>query len=227
MAHCRYKEVNSGRQAASLPTIMELCIRAARANVRDTRDYAAEDAIVDRCRKQDFEAFGKLVDAYQNRVFGFVKRMVLSSEEAADVTQEVFIKAFQNFSRFDGRCSVRTWLFRIAYNLCVDRSRKNVRSLSEVALVDPSEGEEIDVADSRWQPEQLVMDNELMTVIETGIASMSEKLRSVLILHDQEDMAYEEIAQMLDVPIGTVKSRLFLARAHLQEVLKRYTEIGV
>jgi RNA polymerase sigma-70 factor (ECF subfamily) len=206
---------------------MELCFGAARARLRDTRDHSTEQAIVDRCRKQDFEAFGRLVDAYQNRVFGFVRRMVSGPEEAADVTQEVFIKAFQNFARFDGRCSVRTWLFRIAYNLCVDRSRKNDRSLSEVALVDSSEGEEIEVADSRWQPDQLVMDSELMTVVEEGIASMSEKLRSVLMLHDQEDMSYEEISQMLDVPIGTVKSRLFLARAHLQDVLKRYSEIGV
>jgi len=205
---------------------MELCFGAARVKVRETRDFAAEDAIVDRCRKQDFEAFGKLVDAYQNRVFGFVRRMVPSLEEAADVTQEVFIKAFQNFARFDGRCSVRTWLFRIAYHLCVDRARKNDRSPSEVALVDPTEGEEIDVADTRWQPEQMVIDAELMTIIEEGINSMSEKLRSVLILHDKEDMSYEEIAQMLDVPIGTVKSRLFLARAHLQDVLKRYTEVG-
>ncbi len=188
---------------------MELCFGAARVNVRETQDRASEEAIVDRCRKQDFEAFGKLVDAYQNRVFGFVKRMVSQSEEAADVTQEVFIKAFQNFPRFDGRCSVRTWLFRIAYHLCVDRARKSDRSPNEIALVDPVEGESIDVADERWQPEQLVIDAELMTVVEDGIASMSEKLRSVLILHDKEDMSYEEIAQMLEVPIGTVKSRLF------------------
>ncbi len=206
---------------------MELCIGAAKVKVREIRDHASEEAIIDRCRRQDFEAFGKLVDAYQNRVFGFVRRMVQSSEEAADVTQEVFIKAFQNIARFDGRCSIRTWLFRIAYHLCVDRSRKNDRSPNEVALVDPTEGDEIDVADTRWQPEQMVIDAELMTVVEDGIASMSEKLRSVLILHDKEDMSYEEISQMLDVPIGTVKSRLFLARAHLQDVLKRYTEAGV
>jgi RNA polymerase sigma-70 factor (ECF subfamily) len=206
---------------------MELCLGAARAKVREIRDQSSEEAIIDRCRRQDIEAFGKLIDAYQNRVFGFVRRMVPSSDDAADVTQEVFIKAFQNIARFDGRCSIRTWLFRIAYHLCVDRARKNDRSPSEVALVDSTEGEEIDVADTRWQPEQMVIDAELMTVVEDGIASMSEKLRSVLILHDKEDMSYEEIAQMLEVPIGTVKSRLFLARAHLQDVLKRYTEAGV
>ena len=70
----------------------------------------------------------------------------------------------------------------------------------------------------------MVLDDELMTVVEQAIMSMSEKLRSVLLLHDKEDMAYEEIASMLSLPVGTVKSRLFLARAHLQNALRRYTE---
>jgi RNA polymerase sigma-70 factor (ECF subfamily) len=185
---------------------------------------AAETALVDRCRRQDLEAFGKLVDAYQNRVFGFVRRMMPSADDAADVTQEVFIRAFQNFGRFDGRSSVRTWLFRIAHNLCIDRARRNSRAPAEVGLVDPTEGEEIDVADSRWQPEQIVLDEELMDVVEKAIMSMSEKLRSVLLLHDREDLPYEEIASLLGLPVGTVKSRLFLARAHLQNALRRYSE---
>ncbi len=206
---------------------MEICIGAIRTKLREPRDQASEAAIVDRCRKQDFEAFGVLVDAYQNRVYGFVRRMVHNPDEAADITQEVFIRAFQNFGRFDGRSHVRTWLFRIAYHLCIDRSRKSSRMVQEVGLYDPSDGEAVDVPDSRWQPEQLAFDEELMSVVEKGIASMSEKLRSVLILHDKEDMSYDEIAQTLGVPVGTIKSRLFLARAHLQEVLKLYLEGGV
>lgn len=171
------------------------------------------------------EAFGRLVDAYQNRVFGFVRRMINNAEEAADVTQDVFIRAYQSFDRFDGRSSLRTWLFRIAYNLCIDRARKSDRRVTEVALVEPGEeGETMEVADMRWQPEQIALDDELMGVMEEGILNMSEKLRSVLLLHDKEEMAYEEIATLLDVPIGTVKSRLFLARAHLQNVLKTYLE---
>jgi len=205
---------------------MGICVGVVRGNLRESRDQASEAAIVERCRRQDFEAFGQLVDAYQNRVFGFVRRMVPNAEEAADTTQEVFIRAFQNFERFDGRCSVRTWLFRIAYHLCVDKARKNVRAPQEIALYDPADGEVVDVADSRWQPEQIAIDDELMEVVEQGIASMSEKLRSVLLLHDREDMAYEEIAQTLSLPVGTVKSRLFLARAHLQDVVSRYLEAG-
>jgi RNA polymerase sigma-70 factor (ECF subfamily) len=187
-------------------------------------DAASEATIIDRCRRQDFEAFGKFVDSYQSRVFGFVRRMVVNPDEAADVTQEVFIKAFQNFERFDGRSSVRTWLFRIAYHLCVDRARKLGRSPDQVALVDHEEGEQVDVADSRWHPEQLAVDAELMTIVEQGIDSMSEKLKSVLLLHDKEDMAYDEIASLLEIPVGTVKSRLFLARAHLQSVVKAYLD---
>lgn len=202
---------------------MELCIGATRLRQPQLLDQATESALVERCRQQDFEAFGRLVDAYQNRLFGFVRRMVPNTDEAADVTQEAFIRAFQSFGRFDGRSSVRTWLFRIAYNLCVDRARKADRSPDQVGLVEP-EGEEIDVVDTRWQPDRLVISDELAEVVEEGLRSMSEKLRSVLLLHDREDMAYEEIANLLDIPIGTVKSRLFLARAHLQKVLTSYLE---
>jgi RNA polymerase sigma-70 factor (ECF subfamily) len=190
-------------------------------------ETVSEAALIDRCRKQDFEAFGKFVDAYQNRVFGFVRRMVNNPEDAADITQEVFIKAFQNFARFDARSSVRTWLFRIAYHLCVDRSRKVDRTPVHVALSSSDEGEEIDVADNRWQPDTIAMDSELYAVVEEGIRTMSEKLRSVLLLHDKEDLPYDEIAKLLDVPVGTVKSRLFLARAHLQGMIQSYLESGV
>ncbi len=206
---------------------MELCVETTGLMHRMQTETVSEAALIDRCRKQDFEAFGKFVDAYQNRVFGFVRRMVNNPEDAADITQEVFIKAFQNFARFDARSSVRTWLFRIAYHLCVDRSRKVDRTPVHVALSSSDEGEEIDVADNRWQPDTIAMDSELYAVVEEGIRTMSEKLRSVLLLHDKEDLPYDEIAKLLDVPVGTVKSRLFLARAHLQGMIQSYLESGV
>lgn len=207
---------------------MELCIGATGLASREHLDHATEAALIDRCRRQDMDAFGKLVDAYQNRVFGFVRRMVTNPEEASDVTQEVFIRAFQSFGRFDARSSVRTWLFRIAYNLCIDRARKVDRSVTEVGMaISPDSEEQIDVADNRWQPEMVAMDQELQAAVEEGIRTMSEKLRTVLILHDREDTPYEEIARIVGTPIGTVKSRLFLARAHLQGVLKNYLQMEV
>jgi RNA polymerase sigma-70 factor (ECF subfamily) len=196
----------------------------------ESPDAGIESALLDRCRKQDPEAFGKLIDAYQNRVFGFVRKMVPDAEEAADVVQDTFIRAYQAIHRFDGRSSVRTWLFRIAYNLCVDRSRKVDRSPSEMRIdASKEENEVFDIPDARWNPEGVILDDELMSLLETGIASMSEKLRSVLLLHDKEDMSYDEIANVLGLPIGTVKSRLFLARSHLQSVLGGYVrgDLGV
>ena len=189
-------------------------------------DLASEQALVDQCKRGgDFEAFAKIVDAYQARVLGFVRRMVRGEEEAIDVTQEVFIKAFRHMDRFDGRSSLRTWLFRIAHNLCIDRARRHDRGLSETSL-EPAmaDDEPLDFADDRWDPERIALSGELNAVVEDAVASMSDKLRIVLLLHDKEDMGYDEIAKTVDVPVGTVKSRLFLARAHLQARLSQYLQ---
>lgn len=188
-------------------------------------DTASEQALVEQCRRQDFDAFSKIVDAYQARVFGFVKRMLRSEEEALDVTQEVFIKAFQAVGRFDGRSSLRTWLFRIAHNLCIDRSRRKDRMSTAMSLDFVAEDEDpIEVSDSRFNPEEIILREEMAAIIDRALESMSDKLRIVLLLHDKEDMGYEEIAKTVDVPVGTVKSRLFLARAHLQNYVSRYLQ---
>ena len=186
-------------------------------------DSSSELALIERCQRQDMEAFGQLIDAYQNRVFGFARRLVGDADEAADIAQEVFVKAFQAFSRFDGRSSVRTWLFRIAHNLCIDRLRKLERAPLETRIDARVEGETtFEIMDSRWDPEASAIDSELAAAVEVAVGSLSEKLRSVLLLHDKEDMAYDEIASALNLPVGTVKSRLFLARAHLQQALAPY-----
>lgn len=206
---------------------MELCVNA-RIMSGNRLDPAGEASLIDRCKRQDMDAFGRLIDAYQSRVHGFVRRMLPDADDALDVTQEVFIRAFQNFNRFDGRSSLRTWLFRIAHNLCIDRARKYQRTPNELRLDAGNEDESvIDVPDERWDPQMLVLDDEFRTVLEGAISSMSDKLRSVLLLHDREDMAYDEIAQTLNVPVGTVKSRLFLARAHLQKVIQSYLDSEV
>lgn len=204
---------------------MELRIEAPKLSFGQRTDAGTEAALIERCRRQDVDAFGKFVDMYQNRVMGFVRRMVPNPEEAQDVTQEVFIRAYQNFHRFDGRSSAKTWLFRIAYNLCVDRSRRMDRSPVETGMqASPDSEEWIEVPDERWEPEKLALEGELADAVEKAISTMSEKLRSVLLLHDREDASYEEIAETLSVPVGTVKSRLFLARNHLQTSLKGYLQ---
>lgn len=199
---------------------MSVIFGVARLTNRERLDASAELALVEQCRRKNFEAFGKIIDAYQARVIGFVRRMVATSEEAEDIAQEVFIRAYQGMDRFDGRSSLRTWLFRIAYNLCVDNARKRQRTVSEASF-DDSEGS-LEMPDHRWDPEVQVLDDELRTVVEEAIGTMSEKLRTVLLLHDKEEMGYDELAGILEVPVGTVKSRLFLARSHVQKAVEVY-----
>lgn len=205
---------------------MELRLGAYDLSLRQRANASDEQALIDRCRRQDPEAFGRFVDLYEARLAGFIRRMTRSHEEAADLTQEAFIRAFQSFNRFDGRSNVKTWLFRIAYNLCIDRARRIERAPVELGLQN-EEGEEwIEPMDERWRPDTMVMDVELMDRVEHAIGTMSEKLRVVLLMHDREDASYEEIAEMLKIPVGTVKSRLFLARTHLQNMLAPYLEGG-
>jgi len=185
-----------------------------------SEEASSEALLIDRCRKQDEQAFAQFIDLYQARVFGFIKRMTTNAEEAADLTQEVFIRAYQHFPRFDLRSSVKTWLFKIAHNLCIDHSRKVARTPDSLSLYSDSQAEDdYEIADFEWEPERVAIDAELARALEDGISKMSEKLRSVLLMHDREDMAYDEIASILSIPVGTVKSRLFLARAFLQNEL--------
>lgn len=185
-------------------------------------DRAAESALVARCKQRSAEAFGEIVDAYQQRLFGFVRRMA-GAEDVDDVVQEVFVRAYQALDRFDGRSSLSTWLFRIAYNLCIDRKRQSDRTRTEFRLDDTPPGEEpFELLDTRWNPERIVLQSELHEAVERAIRTLSDKLRAVLLLHDREDMDYEQIAGALKIPVGTVKSRLFLARAHIQREVRSY-----
>jgi RNA polymerase sigma-70 factor (ECF subfamily) len=192
-------------------------------NPGDRFDAAAEQSLVEQARRKDYEAFTKIVNAYQARVHGFVRRMVGNEEEALDLTQDVFIRAFQAVDKFDGRSSVRTWLFRIAHNLCIDRSRRENRrpNITSLDAVQDDEGPR-EFADTSWDPQQMLLDDEFRGVVEHALEQMSDKLRTVLILHDREDMGYEEIASAVNIPVGTVKSRLFLARTFLQERVSTY-----
>src|SRR4051812_1971094 len=122
---------------------MELVL-GAQSLFRSKAPESSESALIDRCRRGDAEAFGRFVDLYQARVIGFVRRMGSNPEDAADIAQDTFLRAFQSFGRFDGRSSVRTWLFRIAHNLCIDRSRRLDRRVEESSLVDGEDESALD-----------------------------------------------------------------------------------
>jgi RNA polymerase sigma-70 factor (ECF subfamily) len=193
--------------------------------LRLTAGFDDDAGLVRRCVGGDRDAFGKLVDRYSARIFGYVSRSVSNFDEAQDVAQEVFIRAFRSLSKFDGRASFATWLFKIAANLCIDKSRKRKGEPRIMPLLDEIAETDRQI-DTRWDPESLAIAGEMERAVETCVGRMSDKLRSVLLLHDQQFFGYEEIAEILGVPVGTVKSRLYLARARIQETIEEYTNGG-
>lgn len=200
---------------------MSMSVQADRAGSSPAHDERRDHLLVEQARTSDVEAFGRIIDVYNSRLYGFVLRMVRNEEEALDITQETFIRAFQSLKRFDGRSSLRTWLFRIAQNLCIDRARKIKRNPT-ADTIDWSDDSHYAIEDGRDGPEQSMLHAELHQAVEQAIGELSEKLREVLLLHDGEGMGYDEIAKTLDVPVGTVKSRLFLARQSLQKKVGNY-----
>jgi RNA polymerase sigma-70 factor (ECF subfamily) len=153
--------------------------------------------------------------------------MLNSAEEAEDVTQEVFVKAFKNIRSYDGRAAVSTWLFKIASNLCVDRARRRKRRSEAVSLDAGPESALLEPSDATWDPESHAVAIDMRAALDVAIAALSEKLRPVLLLHDVEGLDYKQIADALGIPLGTVKSRLFLARGHLQAALEPYLGGGI
>jgi len=190
-------------------------------------EYDSDPALVERALAQDLAAFEQLVARYQNRIMGFVARMLNDREEAEDVTQEVFIKAYRSLDSFRGASSFSTWLYRIAQNLCIDRARKRKRSPQQAySLDEPIDKDEDrggrEIADFSTEPSLGVEREELRRQVRQTVAEMPEKLRSVLVMCDIQGMAYEDIARVLECPVGTVKSRLFHARADLARRLRPY-----
>lgn len=193
-----------------------------------SEELESDTYLVERALDNDVVAFEKLVTRYQNKIMGYVGRMVNGDrEEAEDITQETFIKAYRSLDSFRGQSSFSTWLYKIATNLCIDKVRTKKRrpqqaySLDEPMDKDDESGGR-EIADTRYEPSKGVEKEEMRAVVRETVADMPEKMRQVLIMCDLQGMAYEDIAKALDVPLGTIKSRLFHARADLARRLRPY-----
>ncbi len=189
-----------------------------------------DTALVERCRAHDQAAFNEVVSRYKNKVYNYLFRMMGNPADAEDLTQEVFVRLYTSLDSFRSQSSLNTWLFRIAGNLCIDyfRRSKKHRAIA-FSLDEPLGGETADggeagheLPDRTYEPHRLLEQQELSAQIQEALAQMPEKLRAVLLLHDIEGMPYEEIAQVVGCPLGTVKSRLFNARVQLRQRLTGY-----
>jgi len=175
--------------------------------------------LVQRTREGDRNAFRELVERYQSKVAGLALGMLRSREDALDVTQETFTKAYQNLDRFKGDASFYTWVYRIAFNVCVDHQRREGR-LPQVPL--DSEGATTQATDHPGdQPFQRARDTELAHAIREAIAELTPEHRAVILLREVEGLSYEEISRVLQCPKGTVMSRLHYARRQLQARLDK------
>ncbi|MDW8321656.1 MAG: sigma-70 family RNA polymerase sigma factor [Armatimonadota bacterium] len=189
----------------------------------------ADTALVARCRQNDLTAFDEIVERYQHKIYGYVKRLVGNETDAEDITQEVFLKALTSLHAFREESSLQTWLFRIATNLCRDLHRRRQREKGWLPLWRWLDGEDssdvesaIEIPDYKSNPEKLLLREELGDLLKRAIDRLPMAMREVLVLHDIESLSYEEIAQTLGIPLGTVKSRLFHARARLRHALDSY-----
>ena len=176
-----------------------------------------EATIVRKVLQGDVNAFEKLVTEYEKAVYAIAQRMTGNPEDAADMTQETFIKAYNSLQSFRGDSKFSVWLYRIASNVCLDflrsRSRKPTVSLS----VEDDEGEEteLDIADESQSPELLLERGLTRDAVRRGLNALPPDYRQILLLREIQGLSYEEIASALGIDLGTVKSRIFRARKKL------------
>lgn len=194
------------------------------------QNTASEDQkLVARSKKGDREAFSELVMRYQKRVYFLVYGMLGNQEDALDVTQEAFLKAFRSLTGFRGSGGFYTWIYRIAYNLSIDFRRKEWRNTKLEYEDSRNHAEENPLGRApslSFDPGREIAQKELKRVIMDAIQSLSEQHRAVILLREVEGLSYDEIAKTLRVRKGTVMSRLHYARLQLQEILGPYLEEG-
>jgi len=178
---------------------------------------AGDAGLVDRLRAGDARAFEELVRHYQHRVFGVAARMLGNGAEAEEVAQEVFLRVYRAIADFRGEAKLSTWLYAITSRLCLTRLGAGERRLAR-------EGEETltRLANGHASPAAALERSELEAALHRAIAELPEDRRIVVVLRDLEGLAYEEIAAALDLPVGTVRSRLHRARMDLKEKLERF-----
>lgn len=187
-----------------------------------------ERSLIERCKRGDLGAFNDLVRRYEKQVYNFAYRLTNNYDDANDVAQEAFLRAFNAIGSFRGDASFSTWLFRITTNVFLD-DRKKARAHPQTSLDEYMELDESSVArqveDTSPGPQALTEEAERTQILGDAITSLPDYQRAMVVLYHTQQKSYEEIAEMMDLPIGTVKSRLNRARLALKEKLSPLREL--
>jgi RNA polymerase sigma-70 factor (ECF subfamily) len=183
--------------------------------------------LVERLVARDERAFTTLVRSYERRVFSLLLRMIGNRAEAEDLAQEVFVQVFKAIGSFRGEAKLSTWIYRIAINLCKNRSKylRARHSGQEVEL--DSLKEQLPMGDAKGanvaqveRPDEMVSGKQVERIVQNAILELEPSFRECLVLRDVEDLSYEEIGAITGLPEGTVKSRIHRARAQLKELVE-------
>lgn len=182
----------------------------------------AEQPLIQRAQKGDHEAFAALVAEHQRYVYNLALRVLKNEDEALDLAQETFVRAWMALPNFRGQSQFRTWLYRIVTNLCYNRLPNLRRSLNDLGDDIIAEIPETDPAFDN--PAHGLESRELRSYLHKAIDDLDENYRLLISLRYQNELSYEEIASMLNLPLGTVKTGLFRAKEQLRRALERYQE---
>ncbi len=185
----------------------------------------SEEALVAAAQRGDEGAFGELLTKYERMVYHAVRQKVKNDEDAADLTQEVFLKVWRHLPNYRGECRFSTWVWRISMNTCLDFLRSAARRPHEVDMTQTDDDGDERVSEpadesTAASPEKRVERNETAALVRAAIDSLPDEQREVVMLRDIEGFSYDEIARMLSLELGTVKSRLNRARAALREIMR-------
>ena len=182
----------------------------------------SDEIIVERALTGDAEAFGELVRRWERRIFALTYGMLGREEDARDATQETFIAAFRNLRGFRGEAKVSSWLHRIAVNQCITRQRR-AKVRSETGLDDEQEKDAGAFAVSAsYSPARLVETRQTTQAVRRAINSLPVELRQVVVMKEFEALTFKEISDVLEIPLSTVKSRLYTALKQLQMRLQKF-----
>ena len=182
-----------------------------------------ESELVQAAQQGDQGAFARLVEQNQGKIYSLCYRMTGNPDDAADLTQEAFLNAWRGLAKFGGQSAFSTWLYRLASNACIDFLRREKRrgALSMTLEDEDDEDHQADLPDERWSPERELERKETHKALQNGLAALSPEHREVLLLRETEGLSYQEIAQVLDLEEGTVKSRIARARTSLKDYLQK------
>ncbi|MGE5725856.1 MAG: RNA polymerase sigma factor [Acidobacteriota bacterium] len=181
--------------------------------------------LVNAARAGDVEAFGELVKRYDRQVFRVVRSLTESPQDAEDVVQEAFVKAFCNIKTFEGRAAFSTWLIRIAVNEALGRIRHRQKfplCPLEFTSCDEESVVELQIASPGANPEELCSEGELQRALARAVHRLRPRLRAVFVLRDVQGMSAQQTADILRITVGTVKARLFRARQRVRQMLMPY-----